>query len=90
MVCAGPAPSGEAYHESESAGGSRAMGIEAVVRVALGSEFCSGTSELAAKDACIAGCPPYWDCRARAREEQGGYGFADVTKEGGLVRVAWA
>ena len=34
---------------------------EVVGRVALGSEFCSGVSELVAHDACMTGRPPYLD-----------------------------
>ena len=63
--------------ESEVAGG-----------VAFGSEFCGSISQLIASDACVTGCPPYLDCRART--EQGGSGFADVVEQGGLVRIAWA
>ena len=61
---------------------------EVVGRVALGSEICGGVSEHVAHDACMTGCPPYLDCRAR--EGQGGCGLADVAEKGGLVRVSRA
>ena len=36
--------------------------IEAIGRVAFGSKFSSGISQLVASDACVTGCPPYLDC----------------------------
>ena len=49
---------------------------------ALGSELSGGICNLTTSDACVTGCPPYLD--RRARKEQGGGGFEDV-EERGLV-----